>query len=97
MLTPYSLKSIDKCQGYGHFEVCGSSLKTTPKIIDGIYTTNTGVLLLNDRQIQILVMWLIRAINKSRRLESAKHAKGIFLKMLSRDSEQEQSHDQLQI
>ena len=38
ILTPHSLKSIDKCQRYGHVNACGSHFKMTLKPIDWIYT-----------------------------------------------------------
>ena len=34
--TPDSLKSVDKCQRYGHFNACGSISKMPPKPIDWI-------------------------------------------------------------
>ena len=58
ILTPHSLKSIDMCHRYGHFNACGlvdQVLKVTPKPIDWIYTrcSQYWVCVFYDRQIQI--------------------------------------------
>ena len=46
ILTPQLLKSIKKCQGYGHFNICGSSFKDDTLAyyyLTAISTTNTAL------------------------------------------------------
>ena len=101
ILTPHSLIPIGKCQRYGHFRAYGSSFKNGTWACWQDFTpsaaANTGCELFmtaNHIQILILVMWLITAINKSWRMELTK---GTVWRTLSRDSNQKQSHDRLQI
>ena len=78
ILTPHSLKFIDKCHRYGHVKPCGSSIKNdTYKPIDWIYihcSSQYWPCAFCDRRIKMgsLVMWQIMTINKSWRTESTK-------------------------
>ena len=64
ILTHHSLKPIDRCQRYGHFNVCRSSLrKWHLSLLTGFksHHNNQYCICLYDRQFQIcrLVVWLL--------------------------------------